>query len=100
LITKQTESGSGLNGAWSDATHTTGGDVQYKTSLGEQWFMFFLNYKNADFSSTDNSLKKLTDIPATGLHLMSAQDGTTRNMASVETGFDPNTIVHVEISLE
>jgi hypothetical protein len=43
------------------------------------------------------SSKKLTDVPATGLHLMSAKDGTTRNMATNETGFDPNDIVKVEI---
>jgi hypothetical protein len=46
------------------------------------------------------SAKQVTDIPATGLKLYSAQDGTTKSMASVETGFNPNTVVHVEISLE
>ena len=45
----------------------------------------------------DLTFKAYTDIPATGLHLMSAKNGTTRNMASVESGFDPNTIVGVKI---
>ena len=43
------------------------------------------------------SCQKYTDIPATGLHLMSTKNGTTRNMASVETGFNPNAIVGVKI---
>ena len=46
---------------------------------------------------TSLMLKKYTDVPATGLHLMSTKNGTTRNMASVETGFDPNAIVGVKI---
>lgn len=41
------------------------------------------------------SLKSLTDIPATGLHLMSAKGGTTRNMLVTESGFNPNTITGV-----
>lgn len=45
----------------------------------------------------DVVLQKLTDVPATGLHLMSAKNGTTRNMKSVESGFNPNTITRVNI---
>jgi hypothetical protein len=45
----------------------------------------------------DISAKKLTDVPASGLHLMSAKNGTTRNMTSVETGFNPNAISGVKI---
>jgi hypothetical protein len=56
-------------------------------------------FGNSDFVGTvDNfSIKLLTDIPATGLHLMSTKNGTTRNMASVESGFNPNKIVGVKI---
>jgi hypothetical protein len=39
----------------------------------------------------------LTEVPATGLHLMSAKNGTTRNMASVTSGFNPNAITLVKI---
>lgn len=49
-----------------------------------------------NFSQTTSS-KAITDIPATGLHLMSTMNGTTRNMASVETGFNPNTVTSVKI---
>jgi len=41
--------------------------------------------------------KKLTDIPATGLHLMFTKNSTTRNMTKVDTGFNPNTIIKVQI---
>lgn len=51
---------------------------------------------SSDFSMLA-SFKIYTDIPATGLHLMSSMDGTTRNMASVETGFNPNNVTYIEI---
>jgi hypothetical protein len=43
------------------------------------------------------SLKKYLDIPTTGLHLVSAMGGTTRNMKSVDAGFDSNQIVKVRV---
>ena len=43
------------------------------------------------------SLRSLTDVPATGLHLVSALGGATRNMTSVESGFNVNTITTVQI---
>lgn len=49
-----------------------------------------------DYSATW-SIKPLTDIPATGLHLMSAKDGTTRNMASTDAGFNPNSITNIKV---
>ena len=47
--------------------------------------------------SADFTLKSYTDVPATGVHLMSAKDGTTRNLAGKDTGFNPNTVNQVEI---
>ena len=49
-----------------------------------------------NFSATFTT-KKYTDVPATGVHLMSAKDGTTRNLAGKDTGFNPNTVNQVEI---
>jgi len=43
------------------------------------------------------SVKPLTDVPATGLKLVSTLGGATRNMTSVESGFNTNTITKVEI---
>lgn len=40
---------------------------------------------------------QVLDIPTTGLHLVSAVGGTTRNMRSVDSGFDPNTVVKVRV---
>lgn len=43
------------------------------------------------------SCPALTDVPATGLHLMSSKNGTTRNMGYVETGFNPNAITLLRV---
>jgi hypothetical protein len=43
------------------------------------------------------SQKLLTDVPATGLHLMTTKNGTTRGMASQSSSFNPNTITKVKI---
>jgi hypothetical protein len=42
--------------------------------------------------------KKTIDIPTTGLHLLSTKNGSTRNMESVESGFNPNTVVKVTVT--
>jgi len=38
------------------------------------------------------SIKRVTDPPSTAVHIVSSLNGTTRNWASIESGFDPNTI--------
>jgi hypothetical protein len=38
------------------------------------------------------SIKQITDPPSTAIHIVSSLNGTTRNWASIESGFDPNTI--------
>ena len=38
------------------------------------------------------NLKRVTDPPSTAVHIVSSLNGTVRNWASVESGFDPNTI--------
>ena len=54
-----------------------------------------LSGKTVDIDS--GTMAKLTDVPATGIHLMSAKDGTTRNLAGKDTGFNPNAVNQVEI---
>lgn len=49
----------------------------------------------ADFSALC-SCKYMTDVPATGLHLVGTQDGSTRTLTP-ETGFNPNTIASINI---
>jgi hypothetical protein len=81
-------------GSWNEV-------VIYKTPMVDS--RMFIQFRGGEegidhtYFIDDVSLKFLTDIPATGLHLMSTKNGTTRNMASVETGFDPNAIVGVKI---
>ncbi|HEY0089664.1 MAG TPA: hypothetical protein VGB37_12525, partial [Candidatus Lokiarchaeia archaeon] len=43
------------------------------------------------------SLKRVTDPPATGIHIVSMQKGLTRKWSYIETGFDPNNISSWEI---
>ena len=38
------------------------------------------------------NLKRVTDPPSTAVHIVSSLNGTVRNWASVESGFDPNAI--------
>jgi len=46
----------------------------------------------ASLDADDVSFKRVTDPPATAVHIVSALNGTTRNWSSVEAGFNPNTI--------
>jgi hypothetical protein len=49
-----------------------------------------------NFSATF-TLKKYSDIPATGVHLVSEPDGSTRNVAYKDTNFNPNAVVTIKI---
>lgn len=42
------------------------------------------------------SVKYYTDVPATGLHLVSAKDGSTRNLEA-NAGINPNTVTTIKI---
>ena len=78
------------------ANTTTGYANKYGTALTA---IFIINNDVAgavvDINSA--SLTPLTSVPSTGLNLVSARDGSTRNMESVETGFLPNSITTVYI---
>lgn len=43
------------------------------------------------------SVKQVTDVAATGLHLHSTRNGTDRKMTSVTSGFNPNAITAIKI---
>jgi hypothetical protein len=49
--------------------------------------------RSASFISS--SVKKYLDVPSTGLRLVTTQNGSTRGMTSVESGFDSNRIVKI-----
>lgn len=44
------------------------------------------------------SLKRVTDCPITAIHIVSSLNGTTRDWASTESGFDPSTIASWKIN--
>lgn len=70
----------------------------YTTNTTNESFQIFCTASDSGTFFIDNaSLKKLTDVPATGLHLVSAKSGSTRNMTSVETGFNPNAITTIRV---
>lgn len=71
--------------------------LTYVTSLFGDTNFYLRNTLAGTSDVTALSLKIMTNVPATGLHLMSTKNGTTRNMASVETGFNPNAIIGVTI---
>lgn len=49
--------------------------------------------------SVDNvSFKQVTDPPSTAVHIVSSLNGTVRDWASIESGFDPNTIASWKIN--
>jgi predicted GH43/DUF377 family glycosyl hydrolase len=54
---------------------------------------------DTDYSLDNISVKRVTDPPSTAVHIVSSLNGTTRNWASIESGFDPNTIASWNIKL-
>lgn len=48
-------------------------------------------------TASNISIKKVIDIPNTGLNLYSEQDGTVLGMESIETGFDSNNVAAISI---
>jgi hypothetical protein len=57
---------------------------------------YFTSY-GTEICEVINKVKRVTDPPATAVHIVSSLNGTTRNWASIESGFDPNTIASWKI---
>lgn len=70
------------------------GATSYKTAQNQR-VTFTAAGIGGTATFTDVIFSGLTDIPTTGLHLLSAANGSTRNMQSVEASFNPNTVVLV-----
>ncbi|MFA5340420.1 MAG: hypothetical protein WC332_01460 [Clostridia bacterium] len=88
---------------YATATYST---LNTWTQVTQYWTkaqVIALKYQNtsnasaAEFYIDDVVFQRVTDIPVTGLHLISSKNGSTRNMKSVESGFNPNTITRVNI---
>jgi len=74
---------------------TTGNKTKYYTinnpgSSGERIYLLMDGVATNYFVIDDVSFAPLTDCAATGVRIVSAPDGATRNWASVEAGFNPN----------
>ena len=90
--------GSGNSHSWyADGALTTGTYAKYKTIAYTSLNILTGIGVASDFKWASFTLKKMLDIPTTGLHLVSAVGGTTRNMKSVDSGFDPNTVTKVRV---
>jgi hypothetical protein len=78
-------------------TTTGNGKVLYVTATGTTAEMKRQGAVNA---TIDNwKLERVTDPPATGVHIVKTFNGTERDWASKEDGFNPNTITTVSITL-
>jgi hypothetical protein len=76
------------------------GTAEYKNLTRESYSpaaVILISDGATECSMTGFTLKQVTDVPATGLHLLSSKNGSTRNMFSVESGFNPNTVTRVNI---
>ena len=88
--------GSGGDGSFTPRT-VPGSYVEYANSAG--YFIYNgITANNTAGGTIDNiSFKRVTDPPATAVHIVSSLNGTTRNWASIESGFDPNNIASWKI---
>ena len=60
-------------------------------------FQFYANIAGTAFNWDNVSLKKYTALGTDALQLRSTASGSTRNWASKETGFNPNSISKIEV---
>ena len=70
--------------------------ISYKTGFQSNAVSIFAG-SLCSFTMTSVSVKPLTDVPATGLHLIDQPDGSTRNIAYKDTSFNPNDVVTIKI---
>lgn len=73
-----------------------GGNYITAISTATRYFSMF-NNGPADWAASETWFKEVTNVPSTGLLLVSAYGGATRNMLSTETGFLPNSITTVYV---
>jgi len=74
-----------------------GANTKYRTLLSAADDIAFITGAITNYSVISNSFKRVTDPPSTAVHIVSSLNGTTRNWASIESGFDPNNIASFKI---
>lgn len=86
------------NVAWNFAFNNTSNMVSgsytfYFTSIitsSVQEFIYWNQNLAGDYTLDNISIQEVTHVGATGAHIVSAKDGSTRNWASIGTGFNYN----------
>lgn len=80
-------------GAWGIGNQNSalGTYVEYKICAYNIAY-YLVAIANSILSFDNPSVKRITDPPSTAVHIVSSLNGTTRNWASIESGFDPNAI--------
>jgi hypothetical protein len=92
--------GSGYEGTGATLAGTDTYVSPIKNTMAETYdrlALYFNGTKTFDSLWAGMRYKHVTDVPATGLLLVSTAGGSTRNMASVESGFDPNDVTTVNV---
>ena len=84
---------------WDTEIPSTGAFVAYGTSGAEDDLLAIARVagNSCDLTLSEISSKQVLTPSASGLHLVSTLDGSTKNMASFESGFNPNAVVTVRI---
>jgi len=73
--------------------NSSGTFTEYITLKASDQYISLRIYAGGSDLSCDNfSVKKVLDPPSTAVHIVSSLNGTTRDWASIESGFNPNTI--------
>lgn len=61
------------------------------------WYIGGRTTAKTNYALTDFTFCKLTNVNSTGMLLVSARGGSTRNMTSVDSGFNPNAVTKVTV---
>ncbi len=75
--------------------------TEYATGINSAQPVFWVRAGGGGFdgSCDDISLRQVTAPPSTAVHIVSSLNGTTRDWASIESGFNPNNIASYQIKL-
>jgi len=85
-----------VNGANGVTIALNDGVTKYDCTVYPAIIPYRLGAGNVDVTTLN--VQRVTDPPATAVHIVSSLNGTTRNWASIESGFDPNTIASWKIN--
>ncbi len=98
LVIRETITGNGINFIVYNENQSAEIEAYGSLRIGDGTCSFqFWTSQAMDFSSLNNSLKKLTNIPTTGLHLVNSLNGTTKGVFGDTADFNPNDVVKLRV---